>query len=160
MKTQTEKAVAQIRWMIRRDLPEMLQIEQASFEFAWTEEDFLLCLRQQNCIGMVAEQGDKVVGFIIYELHKAKIQILNLVVFPTYRRRGIGAQLVTKVISKLSGHRRLSVTLEVRETNLAAQLFFRSQGFRAERVLRSYYDYTCEDAFFMQYDLTRAEVMA
>ena len=46
----------QIRWMIRRDMPEVLDIERLSFEFAWTEEDFLCCLRQRNCIGMVAER--------------------------------------------------------------------------------------------------------
>ena len=38
----TEKEVrVHIRWMIRRDMPEVLQTEQESFEFAWTEEDFL-----------------------------------------------------------------------------------------------------------------------
>src|SRR5690242_17145891 len=33
-----------IRWMIRRDMPEVLGAERASFEFAWTEDDFLQCL--------------------------------------------------------------------------------------------------------------------
>ena len=44
-----------IRWMIRRDMPEVLQIERTSFEYPWSEEDFIRCLRQRNCIGMVAE---------------------------------------------------------------------------------------------------------
>ncbi len=44
----------QIRWMIRRDMAEVLRIERESFEYHWTEEDFLCCLRQRNCIGMVA----------------------------------------------------------------------------------------------------------
>ena len=140
-----------IRWMIRRDMPEVLQTEQESFEFAWTEEDFLRCLRQRNCIGMVAEQGEKVVGFMIYELHKSKLHILNFAVSPSHRRTGIGGQMVAKLISKLSNHRRTRITLEVRETNLAAQLFFRSQGFRATRVLRAYYEDSGEDAFLMQY---------
>jgi len=41
--------------------------------------------------------------------------------------------------------------LEVRETNLAAQLFFKNQGFRAVTVLRDYYDDTPEDAYIMQF---------
>jgi ribosomal-protein-alanine N-acetyltransferase len=61
--------------------------------------------------------------------------------------------MVAKLISKLSSHRRTRITLEVRETNLAAQLFFRTQGFRAVRVLRSYYEDSGEDAFLMQYHL-------
>jgi ribosomal-protein-alanine N-acetyltransferase len=152
-RTEKEQVRVHIRWMIRRDMPEVLQTEQESFEYAWTEEDFLRCLRQRNCIGMVAEQGEKVVGFMIYELHKAKLHILNFAVHPAYRRLGIGAQMVAKLISKLSSHRRTRITLAVRETNLPAQLFFRAQGFKAVRVLRNFYEDSGEDAFLMQYRL-------
>jgi ribosomal-protein-alanine N-acetyltransferase len=150
-RTEKDQARVHIRWMIRRDMPEVLQTEQESFEYSWTEEDFLRCLRQRNCIGMVAEQCEKVCGFMIYELHKAKLHILNFAVNPAYRRAGIGAQMVAKLIGKLSNHRRTRITLAVRERNLTAQLFFRSQGFRAVRVLRSYYEDSGEDAFLMQY---------
>src|SRR5438128_2368971 len=91
-RTEKEQARVHIRWMIRRDMPEVLQSEQLSFEFAWNEEDFLHCLRQRNCIGMVAEQAEKVVGFMIYELHKNKLHILNFAVNPAWRRMGVGAQ--------------------------------------------------------------------
>ena len=146
-----EQARVHIRWMIRRDMPEVLQSEQLSFEYAWNEEDFLRCLRQRNCIGMVAEHGEKVVGFMIYELHKNKLHILNFAVHPAWRRHGVGAQMVSKLISKLSSHRRTRITLEVRETNLFAQLFFHKQEFRAVRVLRSFYEDSGEDAFLMEY---------
>ena len=152
-RTKKEQLRVHIRWMIRRDMPEVLQTEQESFEYSWTEEDFLRCLRQRNCIGMVAEQGEKVVGFMIYELHKSKLHILNFAVLPAYRRSGVGGQMASKLVSKLSSHRRTRITLEVRETNLAAQLFFRAQGFRALRVLRGYYEDSGEDAFLMQYQL-------
>src|SRR5206468_12938766 len=121
-RTEKEQVRVHIRWMIRRDMPEVLQTEQESFEYAWTEEDFLRCLRQRNCIGMVAEQGEKVVGFMIYELHKQKLHILNFAVHPTCRRSGVGGQMSAKLMSKLSSHRRTRITLEVRETNLTAQL--------------------------------------
>ncbi len=150
-RTETEQVRVHIRWMIRRDMPEVLKTETESFEFSWTEEDFLRCLRQRNCIGMVAEQSEKVVGFMIYELHKSKLHILNFAVHPAYRRGGVGAQMISKLISKLSGHRRTRITLEVRETNLTAQQFFRSQSFRAVRVLRGYYEDSGEDAYLMQY---------
>lgn len=149
--TEKEQARIHIRWMIRRDMPEVLQTEQQSFEHAWTEEDFLRCLRQRNCIGMVAEQGEKVVGFMIYELHKAKLHILNFAVHPTWRRSSVGTQMVGKLVSKLSSHRRTRITLEVRESNLAAQLFFRKVEFRAIRVLRGFYEDSGEDAFLMEY---------
>lgn len=143
----------QIRWLIRRDMPEVLRIEQESFEFAWTEEDFLCCLRQRNCIGMVAERDHQIVGFMIYELHKSRLNILNFAVASEHRRLQVGTQMVTRLIDKLSQQRRKAILLEVRERNLDAQLFFRSQSFRAVRVLRAHYDDTAEDAYIMQFRL-------
>lgn len=141
----------QIRWMIRRDMDEVLNIEHEGFEFPWSEDDFVRCLRQRNCIGMVAEHEDKVVGFMIYELHKSKLHILNFAVARQYRRLGVGRQMVSKLISKLSHQRRSRIQLEVRETNLPAQVFFRESGFKAISVLRDYYEDTTEDAYVMQF---------
>ena len=148
---QKQQLRVHIRWMIRRDMPEVLAIEAESFEFPWLEEDFIRCLRQRNCIGMVAEHDDRVVGFMIYELARNRIQVLNLATAATHRRRGVGSQMVAKLVGKLSAQRRTRVTLEVRETNLRAQLFFRANGFRAVSVLRNYYEDTPEDAYVMQY---------
>ena len=140
-----------IRWMIRRDMPEVLRIEEQSFEFPWSEEDFIRCLRQRNCIGMVAEHDESIVGFMIYELHKNRLHALNFAVHSDFRRSGVGEQMIGKLITKLSHQRRNRIMLEVRETNLEAQLFFRQMGFRAVSVLRDFYDDTVEDAYVMQY---------
>lgn len=145
-----------IRWMIRRDMTEVLSIEQGSFEFPWCEEEFLRVLRQRNCIGMVAEHGDRVVGFMIYELHKAKLQVLNFAVAPDMRRAGIGRQMVAKLAGKLTGHRRTKIVLQVRESNLDAQLFYKAQSFRATEVVREFYEDTEEDSYVMQYALADA----
>jgi ribosomal-protein-alanine N-acetyltransferase len=140
-----------IRWMIRRDMPEVMEIEKHSFEFPWSEEDFIRCLRQRNCIGMVAELEERVVGFMIYELHKTRLHILNFSVHASYQRRRVGTAMVNKLIGKLSAQRRTRIMLEIRETNLAAQLFFRNANFRAISVLRDFYDDTTEDAYLMVY---------
>src|SRR5262245_34555210 len=140
-----------IRWMIRRDMPEVLAIEHASSDFPWCEEEFLRVLRQRNCIGMVAEHGERVVGFMIYELHKSKLQVLNFAVAPDFRRQGVGQQMVAKLVGKLSSHRRTRIVLQVRETNLPAQLFYKVLGFRAVEVLRESYEDTGEDAYVMHY---------
>jgi ribosomal-protein-alanine N-acetyltransferase len=140
-----------IRWMIRRDMPEVLAIEHASFEYPWCEEEFLRVLRQRNCIGMVAEYGERVVGFMIYELHKNKLHVLDFAAHAEFRRVGVGRQMLAKLVGKLSSHRRTRIALWVRETNLPAQLFFRIQGFRAMEVVREHYPDTGEDAYMMNY---------
>ncbi len=147
-----------IRWMIRRDMEQVLDIEQAAFEFPWSEEDFVSCLRRRNCIGMVAERGEQVLGFMIYELHKTRLHLLNFAVARDSRRRDVGRQMVDKLVGKLSSQRRTRLSLEVRETNLEAQLFFKHAGFRATSVLRDFYDDSPEDAYLMQYYHRSAEV--
>jgi ribosomal-protein-alanine N-acetyltransferase len=142
----------EIRWAIKRDTPTLLKIEADSFEDPWTEEELLRCQRQRNTIGMVAELDDDVVGFMIYELHKNRLHLASLAVDPQYRRRGIGRAMIRSLTGKIGlGSVRNRITLEVRESNLPAQLFFKSQGFRAVQVLRDFYENSTEDAYLMQY---------
>lgn len=150
---QAPKLLPKIVWMCRKHVPEVLAIEADSFEFPWLEGDFVRCLRQRNCIGMVAEDGNRVVGFMVYELLKTSIHLFNFVVAPEYRHRGVGRQMIEKLVTKLSPQRRNHIVLEVRETNLDAQLFFRANGFKAVSVLRDYYGDTPDDAYVMAYRL-------
>jgi ribosomal-protein-alanine N-acetyltransferase len=149
--TEADRLRIQLRWMIRRDMPEVLAIEQEAFEFPWSDEDFTRCLRQRNCIGMVAEVGDSVVAFMIYELHRTRLHVLNFAVRRSHRRLGIGTQMMGKLFAKLSVERRDRILLEVRERNLPAQVFFRSLGYRAITVLKDFYEDSTEDAYLMQF---------
>ena len=155
----------EIDWMIRPDMEDVLRIEKSCFEFPWKEEDFIKCLRQRNCLSMVARTGKKVAGFMVYQLCKCSIHLLNFAVRPDIRRRSIGKCMVQKLIGKLVlSDTRNRINLEVRETNLRAQQFFKSQGFMAEGVFRDWYNDCNEDAYSFVYrhdapekDLRRAE---
>lgn len=151
--SQTDQNVlpVQIRWMIRRDMAMVVGIENSSFEFPWSEEEFVKSLRRRNCIGMVAEHDERIVGYMIYELHKSRLHVLNFAVDPTFRRMGVGGQMINKLTSKLSSQRRYRILLEVRETNLQAQVFFRDMNFRAISLLRDFYEDSAEDAYLMQF---------
>lgn len=148
------KTHVHVRWMIRRDMPSVMLIEGESFEFPWSEEEFIRVLRQRDCIGMVAEIGEEIAGFMIYELHKNRIHILSFAVHPYFRRERVGTLMVGKLISKLAFQRRNRIALEVRETNLPAQLFFQKLGFRANRILKDYYEDHNEDAYIMEYRIS------
>lgn len=141
----------QIRWMIRRDMPSVLAIEGQSFEFPWSEEEFIRVLRQRDCIGMVAEISEEIVGYMVYELHTKRIHILSFAVHEDFRLQGVGMTMIKKLVSKLTYQRRNRIALEVRERNVSAQVFFRQLGFRAVRILKSYYEDSSEDAYLMEY---------
>ena len=146
-----------IRRMTIRDLPEVLRIEAGSFEFPWLEKDFV---RAKRCGELkVSKYDKKVVGYMAYGLYGARIHVHSFVVAPDYRRCRVGSQMVKELVGKLSAQRRTRITLEVRETNLPAQLFFRENGFRAVDVLRDHYEERDsrggfhEDAYLMEYRL-------
>lgn len=141
------------RWLIRRDIPEVLRIEQENFEFPWTKEEFVQCLRQKNCLGIVAEHEAEIVGYMIYELHKSRLDLLNLAVEKSLHRHSIGTQLIDRLKDKLSQSKRTSLRVEVRETNLAAQCFLRDLGFKVSKVFSDHYEETDEDCYLMQWEV-------
>ena len=153
LEDKSKKTELHIRWMIHRDMPEVLGIETSSFEFPWIEDDFIRCLRQRNNIGMIIEYAEEqIVGFMIYELHKNRLHILNFAVRPNFRRQGVGSKMINELSKKLSHQRRNKISVEIRETNLGAQHFFHNSGFKAVSILRNFYDDTDEDAHLMQYE--------
>lgn len=133
-----------LRWMIRRDMPEVVAIEQASYECPWDEEEFWARLRSRNTIGMVAERDGVVVALMIYEIYKDRIELINLAVHPDHRRLGIGAALLHKLQAKLSpdyvSTRRNTVECCVCEANLDGHLFMQSMGFRCVGIWPDWYD--------------------
>lgn len=150
----------QIRWLIRRDMPEVLQIERGCFEYPWTDEDFMVCLRERNCIGMVCEHSHSILGFMVYELHKSALRILNFAVHEDSQRCSIGRQMINRLIDKLSQQRRTTINTEVRERNVDAQLFFKSMGFKSISIIRGYYEDTDEDCYQLRYTIDRESQLA
>jgi ribosomal-protein-alanine N-acetyltransferase len=134
--------------------PEVLRIEADSFEFPWSEGDFIRCLKQRNCVGKVAVLEGRVLGYVVYEYLKSSVHLLNIAVDAECRGGVVGTQMIAELTDKLRGNR-TRIVAEVRETNLPAQLFFRANGFRAVAVLRGFYDDTPEDAYQMVYRLPR-----
>jgi ribosomal-protein-alanine N-acetyltransferase len=142
-----------IRWMIRRDLHSVVAIEKDVFDYPWSQQEFLIALGQRNCSGMVAERNEEVVGYMVYELHKTRIELLNFAVRPRSQRLGVGSAMIEKLKSKLAYERRSKISLELRERNLDGQLFFRQAGFKCTSILHGWYAVEEESiAYRMQFN--------
>jgi ribosomal-protein-alanine N-acetyltransferase len=133
-------------------MPEVLTISQQCFREPWLEEDFIRCLRQRNCIGMVAEYDELIVGYMVYELCKKHLQLLTLAVAPECQRQSVGSQLVGKLKHKLTPQRRRAITTNVSERNLPGQLFFKACGFTATGAVEADED-DDETAYEFVYEL-------
>lgn len=151
-----ERTKVYVRFMALRDLSGIVRVEEMSFDFPWERKDFLRCKEAANCSIMVAESatGDKILGYMIYEIFNDKFHLVNFAVHPDWRRQEIGRQMLEELFKKVSPNKRKRIELEVRETNLPAQLFFAACGFRATCVLRVFYPETKEDAYQMRYEFT------
>lgn len=143
----------QIRWMIRRDWPEAMRIEQLSFPDPWNEDDFAFCVAQRNAIAMLAEYRGRTAGLMIYELRKNSLAVQRLAVHPDYRMRGVGREFVWKLRSKLTQQRRTEWCIYVRETNLDGQKFLRACGVGAVCVERNWFSHPEEDAFLFRHSI-------
>jgi ribosomal-protein-alanine N-acetyltransferase len=147
----SRKTKVYIRWMIRRDMPEVLNIIN-TLSVTHTEEEILEELRQRNCIGMVAEYDDKIVGYMIYILHKKRLELSHFAIRLDYRRQQIGTQMINKIKGKLSGHRRTSVNITVPEDEIVMLNFFKSNGFAAELpILKERFG--DRDGYYLVYNL-------
>lgn len=133
-------------------MPEIMHVNR-SCSYPWTEEDFRRYRMERNCVGSVAKFDGMVVGFMICRIYKSWIHLDNLVVLQNYRHHGIGTQLLEKMFGKFLSDERDSVFLEVCETNIDAQLFFRKNGFRAISILRNPHGRVSRYTYFMQYEL-------
>lgn len=138
-----------IRWMLRRDMYDIVDIERASFTSPWSVEEFVECLRKKNNIGIVAEHNKRVVSFLIYGLYDKYIEITNVATHPIYRNQGIATALITKIIDKLHPQRRTSIKINIAESNLSTQLFFQHLDFIAIDILSN--TDNKEDMYCLQY---------
>ena len=120
-----------IRWMIRRDMPQVCDFAQEIG--GWTEDEFLHCLRQRNCMGMVAEVKDRPVAYMIYSIDSQEyLTLLTFGVDPIYQRQGIGALMLDKLVSKLRPYRRTHLRFTVPTDELDFLVFLTRYGFKAE----------------------------
>lgn len=140
-----------VRTMRPEDRAEVLRIEAASFPDAWTGEvldDFLA----RGASGHVLEQAGRCVGFFLVLRARDSLLLANLAVAPEVRRSGIATLALRKIEGIAWAYGLPRIELQVRETNLAAQLLYRRNGYRAVEILRGYY--TDQDGYRMTKDVT------
>jgi ribosomal-protein-alanine N-acetyltransferase len=96
----------------------------------------------------LAVLAGEVTGFLVWRrLADDECEVLNLAVAPPFRRRGIARELLESLL-KL---RDTKIFLEVRESNLAARMFYKSIGFQEVSTRELYYDQPSESAIVMKF---------
>lgn len=139
-----------VRWMIRRDMKRVMEIENKYKKYAESEEYIINLLRQRNIIGMVVE-NDEVQAYVIYELYKKHLKIIRFATYDDIKDNDFAVCLLQKLKSKLNNERRTGIIIEAPETNLELQLFLKENKFRAMSILKNHFEDPDEDAYVMKY---------
>lgn len=135
-------------------LPEVLEIERASYRAPWSVSMFTLELAKPQAISLGAWISGHLGGYAVAAPYDGVWHLLNLAVAPARRRDGVGWALLGELVRRLeeaailtSGQVRM--TLEVRRSNVGAQELYRRAGFLEAGVRPRYYGDNGEDALIL-----------
>jgi ribosomal-protein-alanine N-acetyltransferase len=143
------------RPMTLNDVEQAHRLDQISFSLPWPERSFRYEIAENpNAVSWVCDaemgNGSRVIaGMIVAWLVLDEVHIGTVAVHPDYRRRGIGRQLVARVLLACVTRGAKVAFLEVRRSNLAAQALYLQMGFEMVGERRRYYHDNNEDALLM-----------
>lgn len=135
--------------MKKKDLKEVLAIERASFVDPWTKEMFLSELRSKLSYFLIAKFMNKVIGYGGFYLIFDEAHLVNFAIHPQYRQKQFGKQLLWALLKLALSKGAKKATLEVRQSNKVAQIFYEKFGFSPVAIRKKYYHDTNEDAIIM-----------
>lgn len=128
----------QLRPMSEADLLEVMLIEEAAYEFPWTQGIFHDCLR----VGYpcwVLEGVGRIDGYGVMMVGAGEAHILNICVRGSERRRGHGRAILRHLLAEALLHNAGSAYLEVRPSNQGAIRLYQLAGFAEVGYRRNYY---------------------
>jgi ribosomal-protein-alanine N-acetyltransferase len=146
--------------MTEHDLLEVVEIEETTGLSRWGWAAYYAELQGANRdLMLVARPLDAtlesapIAGYIVARETAGELHINNFAVRAGYRRRGIGAALLERVLEEARRRKANAAFLEVRSTNHAAQALYEKSGFRAIARRANYYSDPREDAVVMTLNL-------
>ncbi len=137
------------RPMTAADISVMVQIEAESFYDAWNDSMLLNELNNNFTTYLVMTVADRIVGYAGFWLVAGEAQITRVAVKDSERGQGYGTRLTAALVNKAWELGADAITLEVRESNVAAQKAYLTCGFASEGIRPNYYEDNHENAVIM-----------
>ncbi len=95
------------------------------------------------------QTGRRLGGYIAARINADELHVNNIGVWPETRRRGVGGALLGAALELAAGCGAYEAVLEVRASNLPAQMMYERFGFEVVGERRNYYKEPVEDAKIM-----------
>lgn len=140
-----------IRQMEKSDVDEVVRLEALSYgEHHWSKESFYNELSNNLAHYYCAvDEENTLLGYagcwhIFDEAH-----ITTLSVHPDYRKKGVAQNLIFSIVDDCYKNKIKYITLEVRESNIAAISLYEKNGFKSIGTRKNYYQDNNENALIM-----------
>ena len=142
-----------IEQMTSKDIDGVFEVEKNCFEHHLSKDAFKKELNNDVARYLVAKLDGKVVGYVGIWFVMDEGHITNVAVHSDYRGRKIGDKLVQALVELCRENNIVSMTLEVRVSNIVAQNLYKKYGFKLAGIRKEYYSDNKEDAMIMWNDI-------
>ena len=140
------------RFAIMKDFNDVLALENECFKEPYSEDDLRYEFKNNPVNKIIVAVDDKrIVGFIDYLITFNSSTIMQVAVTKEYRGKGIATQLLSKMEKSYPKNIEdivETVTLEVRESNVAAKNLYLKNGYTIIVKKKNYYK-DGENALYM-----------
>ena len=127
----------------------ILEIERNSFPSPWDFNSFSSELNRSISSLWVSLIDEVLEGYICFWIFANETHLMNVAVHPEWRGKGLGEQLLCKMIEVGISKGAKTAWLEVRPSNLVARSLYKKTGFKEVGFRPRYYKETNEDAIIM-----------
>ena len=107
-------------------------------------------ISNEDAIIIVAEEENKVIGYLYALQTIDNIDLLSIIVDESYRRHKIASNLVNYLIDNYC-YQDKTITLEVSSNNKEAICFYENMGFKTVNIRKNYYHDS--DAYLMKWGI-------
>ena len=118
----------------------------------WSYRTFANCYENPAFYGIVAVDGDEIIGYAGITVSADSADIENILVAERYRRGGVGSALVERLIDHARSNGVRDIFLEVRVSNVPAMCMYLKYGFVGSYARTRYYS-DGEDCLVMKLTL-------
>lgn len=136
------------------DVDAVLKVENEAFTTPWSRAAFEAETSDNElAYYLVVDVGGGIVGYAGMWLIIDEAHVTNIALAAAYRGAGLGEQLVRALMELARERGAVSMTLEVRVSNVKAQALYTKLGFVSRGKRRNYYTDNREDALIMWCEL-------
>ena len=121
------------------DAPGVYAVERACFRDPYPSKFLNDLIETQQDRFFVAEDDGEVIAYAVASASGKEGHVVSVAVDPRYRRRQIGAALLSAVTDRLAKEGVEQIHLEVRKGNAGAILFYKQMGYHVSSEIEHYY---------------------